>query len=115
VWVDQTWPGPGTKWRRHNSFWNNPALGWTYQLAYTLMHAAILAGTRVKHYPLVETFDAWESWDVLHTVPERLRWGIWAYSHASVKTPKGIKVPDGPTSPGLTRASAYSAATMSPS
>jgi len=99
---------------RHNSFWNNPALGWTYQLAYTLMHAAILAGTRVKHYPLVETFDAWESWD--GCTPYRApSLGIWAYSHASVKTPKGIKVPDGPTSPGLTRASAYSAATMSPS
>jgi hypothetical protein len=60
-----------------------------------LMHAATLAGTKVKHYPLIETFDAWESWDVLHTVPERLRWGIWAYSHASVKTPGGIKVPGG--------------------
>lgn len=96
VWVDQTWAGAWNEVGvRHNSFWNNPALGWTYQLAYTLMHAAILADTRVKHYPLVETFDAWESWDVLHTVPERLRWGIWAYSHASVKTPKGIKVPDG--------------------
>lgn len=96
VWVDQTWAGAWNEVGvRHNSFWNDPALGWTYQLAYTLMHAAILADTRVKHYPLVETFDAWESWDVLHTVPERLRWGIWAYSHASVKTPKGIKVPDG--------------------
>jgi len=96
VWVDQTWAGAWNEVGvRHNSFWNDPALGWTYQLAYTLTHAAILADTRVKHYPLVETFDAWESWDVLHTVPERLRWGIWAYSHASVKTPNGIKVPGG--------------------
>ena len=96
VWVDQTWAGAWNEVGvRHNSFWNNPALGWTYQLAYTLTHAAVLADTHVKHYPLIETFDAWESWDVLHTVPERLRWGIWAYSHASVKTPKGIKVPGG--------------------
>ena len=64
------------------------------QLSTMLVHAAT-ADTKVKHYPLVETFDAWESWDVLHTVPERLRWGIWAYSHASVKTPDGIKVPAG--------------------
>jgi hypothetical protein len=96
VWVDQTWAGAWNEVGvRHNSFWNNPVLGWTYQLTYTLMHSAILAGTHVKHYPLIETFDAWESWDVLHTVPERLRWGIWAYSHAAVKTPTGIKVPDG--------------------
>lgn len=96
VWVDQTWAGAWNEVGvRHNSFWNDPVLGWTYQLAYTLTHAAMLAGTHVKHYPLIETFDAWESWDVLHTVPERLRWGIWAYSHASVKTPDGIKVPDG--------------------
>ena len=96
VWVDQTWAGAWNEVGvRHNSFWNDPVLGWTYQLTYTLTHAAMLAGTRVKHYPLVETFDAWESWDVLHTVPQRLRWGIWAYSHASVKTPQGIKVPDG--------------------
>jgi hypothetical protein len=96
VWVDQTWAGAWNEVGvRHNSFWNNPTLGWTYQLAYMLMHSATLSGTRVKHYPLIETFDAWESWDVLHTVPERLRWGIWAYSHASVKTPTGIKVPDG--------------------
>ncbi len=96
VWVDQTWAGAWNEVGvRHNSFWNDPALGWTYQLAYTLVHAAILADTHVKHYPLIETFDAWESWDVLHTVPDRLRWGIWAYSHASVKTPKGIKVPGG--------------------
>ena len=96
VWVDQTWAGAWNEVGvRHNSFWNNPTLGWTYQLTYTLLHAAMLAGTHVKHYPLIETFDAWESWDVLHTVPERLRWGIWAYSHASVKTPGGIKVPGG--------------------
>lgn len=96
VFVDQTWAGAWNEvGTRHYSFWNQPPTGWTYQLAYTLMHAAILADTRVKHYPLIETFDAWESWDVLHTVPQRLRWGIWAYSHAAVKTPKGIKMPGG--------------------
>ena len=96
IFVDQTWAGAWNEVGvRHNAFWNVPTLGWTYQLTSTLMHAAILSGTHVRHYPLIETFDAWESWDVLHSVPDRLRWGIWAYSHASVKSPHGIEVPLG--------------------
>ena len=96
IWVDQTWAGAWNEVGiREGSFWNAPTEGWTYQLAYMLTHAAILARTRVRHYPLVETFDAWESWDVIHSAPERLRWGIWAYSHAAVKTPTGLKMPAG--------------------
>ena len=56
---------------------------------------SVLADTPVRHYHLTETFDAWESWDVIHTAPERLKWGIWAYSHAAVKTPSGLKMPAG--------------------
>jgi hypothetical protein len=93
IWVDQTWAGAWNEVGiRDGLFWNFPTLGWTYQLAYMLTHAAILADTKVRHYPLVETFDAW---DVIHSAPERLRWGIWAYSHAAVKTPKGLKFPAG--------------------
>jgi hypothetical protein len=96
IFVDQTWAGAWNEvGLRQESFWNAPPLGWTYQLGYTLLHAAVLADTKVRHYPLIETFDAWESWDVIHTAPERLRWGIWAYSHAAVKTPKGLKFPAG--------------------
>jgi hypothetical protein len=96
AWIDQTWAGAWNEVGvRAGDFWNNPYLGWTYQLAYTLLHAAMLADTKVHHYPLVETFDAWESWDVIGTVPERLKWGIWAYSHAAVKTPKGVRMPEG--------------------
>ena len=96
IWVDQTWAGAWNEVGiREGSFWNAPTRGWTYQLAYMLTHAAILANTKVRHYPLVETFDAWESWDVIHSAPERLRWGIWAYSHAAVKTPTGLKFPVG--------------------
>lgn len=96
IFVDQTWAGAWNEVGvRHNNFWNSPLLGWTYQLGYTLVHAAMLADTKVKHYPLIETFDAWESWDVLHTVPQRLRWGIWAYSHAGVKSPHGMVMPQG--------------------
>jgi hypothetical protein len=96
IFVDQTWAGAWNEvGLRETDFWNNPLLGWTYQLGYTLLHAALLADTKVRHYPLVETFDAWEDWDVIHTAPERLRWGIWAYSHAAVKTPRGLKLPAG--------------------
>ncbi|MEJ2007610.1 MAG: hypothetical protein P8Z30_05525 [Acidobacteriota bacterium] len=96
VFVDQTWAGAWNEVGvREHDFWNNPILGYTYQLCYLLLHAATLAGTKVRHYPLTETFDAWESWDVIHSVPERLRWEIWAYSHAGVKTPRGLKMPAG--------------------
>jgi len=96
IFVDQTWAGAWNEvGLRETNFWNNPLLGWTYQLGYMLLHSALLANTKVRHYPLIETFDAWEDWDVIHTAPERLRWGIWAYSHAAVKTPHGLKLPAG--------------------
>jgi hypothetical protein len=96
VWVDQTWAGAWNEVGiREGTFWSNSNQGWTYQLAYMLTHASILADTKVRHYPVVETFDAWESQDVIHTAPERLRWGIWAYSHAAVKTPTRLKMPAG--------------------
>lgn len=95
-WIDQTWAGAWNEvGQRPNWFWNRPTLGWTYQLGYMLTHAAVLADTKVHHYFLTETFDAWESWDIIHYAQERLRWGIWAYSHAAVKTPSGLKMPDG--------------------
>lgn len=96
AWIDQTWAGAWNEvGQRENTFWNAPTLGWSYQLAYVLLRAAILAESRVRHYVLTETFDAWESWDIIHTARERLRWGIWAYTHAFVKTPDGPKAPAG--------------------
>lgn len=96
AWIDQTWAGAWNEVGvRHGNFWNVPYQGWTYQLTYMLLHAAMLADSKVRHYPLVETFDAWESWDIIGTAPDRLKWGIWAYSHAAVKTPTGIKMPAG--------------------
>ena len=96
IWIDQSWSG---SWNevgdRRKSFWNSPVQGWTYQLGYILLHGAVLSGTKVRHYPLIETFDAWEDWDILHSVPEKLRWAIWAYSHAAVKTPQGLRMPAG--------------------
>lgn len=95
-WIDQTWAGAWNEvGQRPETFWNYNLLGWTYQLCYMLVHAAVLADTRVHHYFLTETFDAWESWDIIHNARERLRWGIWAYSHAAVKKPDGLKMPSG--------------------
>lgn len=96
IWIDQTYAGAWNEVGvRQNNFWNVPTQGWTYQLGYVLGHAALLADTRVRHYTVVDTFDAWEDWDTLHTAPERLRWGIWAFSHAAVKMPNGLKLPAG--------------------
>lgn len=96
AWIDQTWAGAWNEvGQRPGLFWNLQTLGWTYQLSYMLEHAALLADTKVHHYFLTETFDAWESWDVIHNAKERLRWGIWAYSHAAVKKPDGLKMPVG--------------------
>jgi len=95
IWIDQTWPGAWVDWRMEQS------KSWTFELAYLMTHQVMIAkanefrSTPCKHYHLVETWDAWEHWDTLHTVPEKLRWGIWAYSHAAVQHPEGIRVPDG--------------------
>lgn len=96
AWIDQTWAGAWNEvGQRQDLFWNLPLQGWTNQLGFVLLRAACLAGTRVRHYVLTETFDAWESWDIIHTAPERLRWGIWAYLHAFVLTPDGPVAPRG--------------------
>lgn len=96
AYLDQTWSGAYAEVGVRNArFWNAPWLGWTHQMANVLMHAAMLADTKVRHYVLTETFDAWEEFDILHNSPERLKWGIWAYLHAAVKTPGGLKMPVG--------------------
>ncbi len=96
AFIEQTWSGAWNETgQRKETFWNYPTRGWTAQLAFTLLHGAILAGTRVRHYTLVEAYDAWEPGDVIHTAPDRLRWGIWAFSHAAVKLPGRLKFPAG--------------------
>lgn len=96
AFIEQTWSGAWNETgQRKETFWNYPTRGWTAQLAFTLLHGAILAESRVRHYTLVEAYDAWEPGDVIHVAPDRLRWGIWAYSHAAVKTPRGLKFPTG--------------------
>jgi len=95
-WIDQTWAGAWNEvGQRPDGFWNNQLRGWTYQLSNLLIHAAVLADTKVHHCFVTETFDAWEMFDIIHNSQEKLRWGIWAYSHAAVKTPNGLKMPSG--------------------
>ena len=89
AWIDQSWGGA---W---NEYWNTHLIGYTFQLANILGHAAQLADTPTRHYVLVDTWDAYEPWDTLHSVPEKMRWEIWAFLHAAVKMPKGEKVPRG--------------------
>ena len=98
AYIDQSWAGAWNEVGvRHRAmeYQNNSFQGWTYQLAYILLHRAMLAESKVHHYVLDDMWDAWETWDIIHTVPERVKWGIWAYSHAALKTPSGLKVPDG--------------------
>jgi hypothetical protein len=97
VWIDQSW---AVAWneagaRHHPNFWNFPQWGYTYFLANILGHAAALSETRVRHYIIPETVDAWETQDAIHTAPSRLKWCYWAFTHAAVKTPDGLKLPAG--------------------
>jgi hypothetical protein len=90
VLIDQTWGGAWQDW------WDDWWKGWTNQHANLLSHAVAARGAgNVRHYKLVETWDGWEPFDTVHAVPGKLRWAMWAWSHAAVVTPDGLEVPDG--------------------
>lgn len=91
VLIDQTWGGAWQDW------WDDWWKGWTNQHVNLLSHAVAVRAVEpsVRHYKLIETWDGWEPFDTVHLVPGKLRWAMWAWSHAAVVTPGGLDVPDG--------------------
>ena len=94
-WVDQTWGGAWQDW------WDAGWAGWTFQLSSLLARAALIeAGNRqrkegppCRHYPLIQLLDGWEPYDTLHDYPGKLKWGIWAFIHASARGERGKPIP----------------------
>lgn len=91
ILIDQTWGGAWQDW------WDDWWKGWTNQHANLLSHGVAVrrCGRDVRHYKLIETWDGWEPFDTVHVVPQKLRWAMWAWSHAATVTPDGLEVPDG--------------------
>jgi len=79
AWITQSW---GCNWIEQKRLELTPAM----QTAILLAHRALLEGTGVKHYPVVNLLDAYEFLTVKPFSDrwQALRWEIWAYTHAAL-------------------------------
>jgi len=95
AWIVQSWAGAWQDW------WNNPAAGYTSQMSNILIHQAMVAAGNARRsspcrfYTLIETWDGFEPWDILHNYPGKLKWEIWAYTHTSYIDESSLSIPDG--------------------
>jgi hypothetical protein len=83
-WIEQTWGGAWQDW------WDAGFAGWTFQLSHLASRIGLIKSTKKpfslgtpKVYKLVQLLDGWEPYDTFRDYPGKLRWGIWAFSHAS--------------------------------
>jgi len=80
LWITQSWGGAWQDW------WNSQRAGWSFQVASILADRAAIRKpehARCRHLHLIETFDAFEPWDIIHGHRGKLAWAIMAFSHAA--------------------------------
>ncbi len=80
LWITQSWGGAWQDW------WNSQRAGWSFQVASILADRAAIRKpeqSRCHHLHLIETFDAFEPWDIIHGHRGKLAWAIMAFSHAA--------------------------------
>lgn len=79
AWITQSW---GCNWIEQKRLELTPAM----QVATICAHRALLEGTGVKHYPVLNMLDAFEYLTCRKFAArwQALRWEIWAYTHAAL-------------------------------
>lgn len=88
AWIEQTWGGAWQDW------WDAGLQGWTFQYVHLLSRLAQIhdANRRrpyppCRHYRLIQLLDGWEPYDTFHDYQDKLRWGMWAFTHAAITDP----------------------------
>ncbi len=85
AWIEQTWGGAWQDW------WDAGLQGWTFQYTHLLSRLAQIRDANrsrpyppCRHYRLIQLLDGWEPYDTFHDYQDKLRWGIWAFTHAAI-------------------------------